>query len=246
MTTDCLTRPPLARALSTIAETHPSLSDVLAYGGSAWLSHLVLRGVDLSINVSPDAVTLHSDIADPDHLAFAQSECSEALDRLLQLHRAITGQLDVDAIRLDGRYVQRQSHLPGFIDIHRIVALQQGATRHELLYDEQILDCDSSDQPRFLVLLDQASLPITSVLMMEATQILLNAAVEPGIVQGLIWVPLRIDRHRPSFSTTAPQLDLDPMELHAFQRRLANLPDRRMFSWRGRTGLAWLEGKDDL
>ena len=246
MTTDCLTRPPLARALSTIAETHPSLSDVLASGGSAWLSHLVLRGVDLSINVSPDAVTLHSDIADPDHLAFAQSECSEALDRLLQLHRAITGQLDVDAIRLDGRYVQRQSHLPGFIDIHRIVALQQGATRHELLYDEQILDCDSSDQPRFLVLLDQASLPITSVLMMEATQILLNAAVEPGIVQGLIWVPLRIDRHRPSFSTTAPQLDLDPMELHAFQRRLANLPDRRMFSWRGRTGLAWLEGKDDL
>ena len=82
--------------------------------------------------------------------------------------------------------------------------------------------------------------------MMEATQILLNAAVEPGIFQGLIWVPLRIDRHRPSFFTTAPQLDLDPMELHAFQRRLADLPDRRMFSWRGRTGLAWLEGKDDL
>ena len=245
MTADCLTRPPLARALSTIAETHPSLPDVLASGGSAWLSHLVFSGIDLSISVSPDAVTLHSDIADPDHLAFAQSECSEALDRLLQLHRRITGQLDVDAIRLDGRYVQRQSHLPGFVDIHRIVALQQGATRHELVYDEQIFECDSSDQPRFLVLLDQASLPITSVLMMEATQILLNAAFEPGIWEGLIWVPLRIERHRPSFFTAAPKLDLDPMELHAFQRRLANLPDRRMFSWRGRTGLAWLGGRDE-
>ena len=84
-----------------------------------------------------------------------------------------------------------------------------------------------------------------SALMMEAAQIIISAAHEPGIFSGLIWVPLRTDMYRPSFFTTAPQLDLDPAELGAFKRRLAKLPERSMFSWRGSTGLAWLGGRDD-
>ncbi|CCF22359.1 protein of unknown function (plasmid) [Pseudorhizobium banfieldiae] len=240
-----LTRPALARALSTIADTQPSLSDVLAPGGSAWLSHLVFRGTNLSISVSPDAVTLYSDIADAEHLGYAKSACDEAFQRLLLLHQAITNKLGVDSIRLDGRYVQRQPDLPGFIDIHRIVALREGQLRHELVYDEQIFVCDSSQQPRFLALLTSERLPIMSALMMEATQILISAAHEPGIFSGLIWVPLRTDMYRPSFFTTAPPLDRGSEELGAFQRRLAKLPERSMFSWRGSTGLAWLGGRDD-
>lgn len=245
MPDNVLTRPPLARALSTIADKSPDLSDVLASGGSAWLSHLIFRGLNLSISVSPDAVTVYSDIADPEHLGYAQDECEEASPRLLLLHQAITDKLAVDSIRLDGRYVQRQPDLPGFIDIHRVIALQQGKLRHELVYDEQIFDCDSSQQPRFLALLTSEQLPMMSALMMEATQILISAAHEPGIFEGLIWVPLRTDMYRPSFFTTTPQLDLDPSELGEFQRRLAKLPERSMFSWRGSTGLAWLGGRDD-
>ena len=246
MLNNTLTRPPLARALSTIANKSPDLSDVLVSGGgSAWLSHLIFRGIDLSISVSSDVVTLESDIANPEHLRYAQDECDEVSQRLLQLHQAIAGQLEVDSIRLDGRYVQRQRDLPGFIDIHRIVTIQEGTLRHELVYDEQIFECDSSKQPRFLALLTSEHLPIMSALMMEATQTLISAADEPGIFEGLIWVPLRTDMYRPSFFTTAPQLDLDPSGLAAFQRRLASLPDRRMTCWRGSTGRAWLGGRDE-
>ncbi|WP_281978875.1 hypothetical protein [Pseudorhizobium flavum] len=245
MLDNTLTRPPLAHALPTIADTSPDLSDVLASGGSHWLSHLVFRGIDLSISVSSDAVTLESDIADPEHLGYAQDECDDASRRLLLLHQAITNKLDVDIIRLDGRYVQRQPDRLGFIDIHRIVALRQGQLRHELVYDEHIFVCDSSQQPRFLALLTSEHLPMMSALMMEATQTLISAAHEPGIFEGLIWVPLRTDMYRPSFFTAAPQTDLDAAELGAFQRRLANLPDRRMTSWRGSTGRAWLGGRDE-
>ena len=194
-----LTRPPLARAPSHIADAPADLSDVLASGGSHWLSHLIFSGIDLSISVSPDAITLYSDITAPEHLGYAQDEFDEASPRLLLLHQAITDKLAVDSIRLDGRYVQRQPDLPGFIDIHRIVTIQEGTLRHELVYDEQIFDCDSSQQPRFLALLTSEQLPMMSALMMEATQILISAAHEPGIFEGLIWVPLRTDLYRPSF-----------------------------------------------
>jgi hypothetical protein len=244
MPDNVLTRPPLARALSTIADKSPDLSDVLVPGGSAWLSHLIFSGIDLSISVSPDAITLYSDITAPEHLGYAQDECEEASQRLLLLHQTITDKLAVNSIRLGGRYVQRQPDLPGFIDIHRIVSLQEGKLRHELAYDEQIFGCDSSDQPRFLALLTSERLPMMSALMMEATQIVISAAHEPGIFEGLLWVPLGTDMHRPSVFTAAPQCDLDPAELGAFQRRLAELPDRWMFSWRGSTGLAWLGGRD--
>ena len=78
MLDNTLTRPPLARALSTIADTQPDLSDVLASGGSAWLSHFILNGTDPSLSASPDAVTLDSDIAGPEHLGYAKSGCAEA------------------------------------------------------------------------------------------------------------------------------------------------------------------------
>lgn len=245
MPDNVLTRPPLARALSTIADKSPDLSDVLVSGGSAWLSHLIFRGTNLSISVSPDAVTLYSDISDPEYLGYVQDECDQASQRLLQLHQAIADKLGVDSIRLDGRYVQRQEDLPGFVDIHRIVTIQEGTLRREIVYDEQIFGCDSCDKPRSLALLANERLPMMSALMTEATQILISAAHEPGIFEGLIWVPLRTDMHLPSFFTTAPQLDLDPAELGAFKRRLAKLPERSMFSWRGSTGLAWLGGRDD-
>ncbi len=102
MLDNTLTRPALARALSTIADTQPNLSDVLASGRSAWLSHLILNGIDPSLTVSPDAVALDRDIADPEHLGYAKSGCAEASQRLL-LHHAVTDKLDVDSIRLDGR-----------------------------------------------------------------------------------------------------------------------------------------------
>lgn len=103
MLDNTLTRPALARALSTIADTQPDLSDVLASGGSAWLSHFILNGTDPSLSASPDAVTLDSDIAGPEHLGYAKSGCAEASQRLLLLHQAVTDQLDVESIRLDGR-----------------------------------------------------------------------------------------------------------------------------------------------
>lgn len=103
MPDNVLTRPPLARVLSHIADNLPHLSDVLASGGSAWLSHFILNRSDPSLSVSPYAATLDSDIAGPEHLGYAKSGCAEASQRLLLLHQAVTDQLDVESTRLDGR-----------------------------------------------------------------------------------------------------------------------------------------------
>ena len=161
--------PQSGRAHSTISTTASDVSDYLEEGSAPWLSHLVINGIDLSINISAGKVDLSCDIDDPDHLAFARWECTAATDKLVKPRDPVTNQLDADTIRLDDRSVQRQVDLPGFIDICRPTVLRSNAVYREVTHDGQIFDNDSRDQPRFLVMLEPIRLGTLSGLMVEAT-----------------------------------------------------------------------------
>nr|CAD6596276.1 hypothetical protein RTCK_00255 [Rhizobium sp. TCK] len=207
--------PQSGRAHSTIATTASDVSGYLDEGSAPWLSHLVINGIHLSMNISAGKVDLSSDNDDPDHLAFARWKCTAATDKLAKLGRPVTSQLDADIIRLGDRSVQRQVDLLGFIDICRRTVL-------------------------LLVMFEPIRLGTLSGLMVEATPGLLGASCHPGTFAGPLWVPIQIEMYRPSIFIEAPRLNAPSPNYPSLMRRLQTEAEPGLIPWAGPTGLSWM------
>jgi hypothetical protein len=121
----------------------------------------------------------------------------------LELHHAytkLTARYGGDRVRLDGRMVQLDAELPSFVDIHRIVLLDRGQILFERPYQEQIFEEDCGHVPRLVTSI--RCVEETDRLTQDWTSAMIRANIlddaEPVRIQGLLWLPFRPDRFRPS------------------------------------------------
>jgi hypothetical protein len=229
--------PQSGRAHSIIATTASDVSDYLEAGSAPLLSHLVINGIHLSMNISAGKEgDLCSGYDDPDHLAFARWECTAATDKLIKPRRPVTSQLEADTIHLDDRSVQRQVDLPGFIDICRPAVLRSNTVYREVTHDGQIrainraswscstrsdwVHCRDLWWRQYMVSSGQATTPEHSRVF-SGYQSRLRCAARASLSE-------------------APRLNAPSANYPSLMRRLQTEAEPRLSPWEGAVGLSWM------
>lgn len=221
----------LPQSLQTNPKSFEEIADLIA-PGTVYVSHPVFVGPPISIWISKQCIYPAPPPRDDTRHWGVEKVLRKRTEALVKMRYHICGEFGGDSIRLDGRIVRHGQGQADDIDIYRCVVFDGSIPIAERPHHERIFCQDDVFDLIFAFPNSQNSTSISRQAKSASAAFLDENGIVADGYEGMLWVPLRTDRHLPSVFMEPDA----PMSRKQAQARLRKLAEH------GYSGLRYVRG----